>query len=286
MESAEMKDALTRVFNQVAADFDQSGIAYHRPIGERLVEFAGVRGGEHVLDVGTGRGAALFAAAPVIGASGRAVGIDLSESMVEHVRADARRLGFGAVEAYTMDGEDPDFPPESFDAILGSFSINMFPNGEEALKRYPALLRPEGRLAFTTPVFHADGLPTTFPDTAAEAFQKLFAKWREAGVPQQFVDRSNSWYADPDRLSITLQKAGFESVEIHHEPVTISVPSGRDWVRWTYTEGLRMFWERIAPDERKPFEDEIAAGMDASRGPDGMISYPHPVRYILATPAH
>jgi O-methyltransferase/aklanonic acid methyltransferase len=284
MEATEMKQALTQVFDKVAPDFDQTGIEYHRPIGRRLVEFASIKAGEHVLDVGTGRGAALFEAAAVTGEAGRAVGIDLSAAMIEHVRADAARLGLGFVEAHTMDGENPEFPAGSFDAILGSFSINMFPHALEALSRYPALLRPGGRLAFTTPVFHDDGLPTTFPATAAEAFQKLFAKWREAGVPQQFVDRSNSWYADPGRLTETLKKAGFDRVEIEHEPVVITVPSGEAWVRWTYTEGLRMFWELIPADERKPFEDEIVAGMNASRDADGTISYPHPVRYVLAEP--
>lgn len=283
MEPTEMKEALKQVFDRVAADFDQTGIEYHRPIGSRLSEFAGIREGEHVLDVGTGRGAALFPAAVKVGKTGRAVGIDLSTAMVEHVREDAGQLGIGWLEAYTMDGENPDFPPQSFDVIIGSFSINMFPNGDEALERYPALLKPNGRLAFTTPVFRDDGMPTTFPESATEAFTKLVAKWREAGVPQQFVDRSNSWYADPDRLAKTLRKAGFASVDFHLEPVTISVPSGREWVRWTYTEGLRMFWERIPADERKSFEDEIAEGLDASLGPDGMISYPHPVRYILAS---
>lgn len=283
MEPAEMKAALMQVFDRVAADFDQTGIEYHRPIGRRLVQFAGIRKGEHVLDVGTGRGAALFPAAERVGPTGRAVGIDLAAAMVEHVLQDARQLGIGWLEAYTMDGESPDFPAQSFDVIIGSFSINMFPNGEEALARYPALLGEKGRLAFTTPIFHGDGMPTTFPETAAEAFRKLVDKWRESGVPQQFVDRRNSWYGDPEKLAETLRKAGFATVEFHHEPVTISVPSGRDWIRWTYTEGLRMFWERIPADERKPLEDEIVLGMDASRGPDGMIRYPHPVRYILAS---
>jgi O-methyltransferase / aklanonic acid methyltransferase len=286
MEPTEMKEALMQVFDRVAPDFDQTGIEYHRPIGRRLAQFAGIREGEHILDVGTGRGAALFPAAELVGPGGRAVGIDLAPTMVDYVLQDARQHGIGWLEAYAMDGEYPNFPAHSFDAIIGSFSINMFPNGEEALKRYPALLRENGRLAFTTPIFHGDGMPTTFPQTAAGAFQKLVDKWREAGVPQQFVDRSSSWYGDPDRVAQTLRKAGFASVEFHHEPVTISVPSGRDWIRWTYTEGLRMFWERIPVDERKPFEDEIVLGMDASRGPDGMISYPHPVRYILATVGH
>ena len=283
MDSTELKKALTQVFDTVAPDFDQSDIAYHVPIGQQLVRVADIQSGERVLDVGTGRGAVLFAALDVVGPTGTVTGIDLSNGMVEHVRADALRLGHRNVAVHTMDGEEPDFPPGSFDAVLGSYSINMFPNAPVALRRYPELLAPGGRLAFTTPVFHEDGLPTAFPPTAAAAFHRLFEKWRAEGLPKQFLNQAESWYGTPERITETLRAAGFDSVRVEHHTVTVTVGSGADWVRWTYTEGLRMFWERIDAAERPALEAEIAAGMDAARDADGTISYPHPVCYVLAS---
>src|SRR5688572_5934529 len=76
-------DALTRKsetaarFNRMASDFDPQGAFAH--FGQRLVDVVGIEPGQRVLDVATGRGAVLFAAAERVGAAGKAIGIDLAE---------------------------------------------------------------------------------------------------------------------------------------------------------------------------------------------------------------
>ncbi|MFD2472403.1 class I SAM-dependent methyltransferase [Amycolatopsis silviterrae] len=283
MDREATKAGLTRVFDRIADDFDRSGIEFHRPAGRRLADYAELRRGETVLDVGCGRGAVTFPAATSVGDEGRVAAIDLSAAMVDHVTADGRRLGLANISAQVMDGESPDFPPGTFDVILGGFSIVMFLNAEDALRRYPPLLRSPGRLALSAPVFREDGMPSAFPPQAGDAFRRLFRKLLEAGMPRDFVDPQASWFGTPDGLASTVRRAGFRSVRMDAEPVRITMRTGWDWVRWTFAQGARLFWERISDAERLQLGDDVAAELETLRGTDGKITFPVPVRYVCAT---
>ena len=61
------------------------------PVAERLLKAAGAAPGDRVVDVGCGCGATTLAVARVTGASGRALGVDISAPMIERARESARR---------------------------------------------------------------------------------------------------------------------------------------------------------------------------------------------------
>ncbi|WP_256339245.1 methyltransferase domain-containing protein [Streptomyces sp. 2224.1] len=82
-------------------------------MGRRLVDLAAPRPGERLLDVGCGRGAALFPAARAVGPAGRVVGIDIADTMIEAARAEAARAGADNVELLVMDAERPRTPSRS-----------------------------------------------------------------------------------------------------------------------------------------------------------------------------
>jgi ubiquinone/menaquinone biosynthesis C-methylase UbiE len=80
--SAETSSALIRAFDEAAATYDAVGVEFFTPMGAELVRRAAIRPGEHVLDVGCGRGAVLLPAAHATGPGGRVTGIDLAPAMV------------------------------------------------------------------------------------------------------------------------------------------------------------------------------------------------------------
>jgi hypothetical protein len=83
-ESAETQKSRTQaVFNSLAPDYDVHGPGNFAHFGRRLVEVVGVEPGHQVLDVATGRGAVLFPAAQHAGSTGRVVGIDLADTMLQ-----------------------------------------------------------------------------------------------------------------------------------------------------------------------------------------------------------
>lgn len=95
-----------------------------------------------VLDIGTGTGFFAF----LLGERGhRVTGIDLTPEMIAEARRLGKALGIGA-EFYVMDGENPDFPPQSFDAIVTRKLTWTLPNLPQAYQRWHGLLKPGGIL--------------------------------------------------------------------------------------------------------------------------------------------
>ena len=72
------KRVIEGIFDGAAAEYDRTGPPIFARFGARLVELAGIGPGVRVLDVATGTGAALLAAARVASPTGRATGVDLS----------------------------------------------------------------------------------------------------------------------------------------------------------------------------------------------------------------
>ena len=135
-------------FNAVAADYDAGPGAFAH-FGRRLVDVAAIASGNRVLDVASGRGAVLFPAAEMVGASGDVIGIDLAEEMVRATNEDAARLGL-RVRVQLMDAEHLDFPDAAFDRVLCGFGIMFFPNQERALREFHRVLDPGGQPAVST----------------------------------------------------------------------------------------------------------------------------------------
>src|SRR4051812_3565408 len=99
------------LFNTVAPSYD-TGPGCFAHFGEILVKAADIQPGHRVLDIATGRGAALFPAIRAAG-SGEAIGVDLAEQMVKATTEEAAKRGLKA-QIIVMDGEQLDFPDESF----------------------------------------------------------------------------------------------------------------------------------------------------------------------------
>ncbi|SED73912.1 Methyltransferase domain-containing protein [Streptomyces sp. 2224.1] len=113
MDSTAYKSGVTNAFKNAADSYDRGGVGFFTPMGRRLVDLAAPRPGERLLDVGCGRGAALFPAARAVGPAGRVVGIDIADTMIEAARAEAARAGADNVELLVMDAERPRTPSRS-----------------------------------------------------------------------------------------------------------------------------------------------------------------------------
>jgi O-methyltransferase / aklanonic acid methyltransferase len=284
VDAARMKRELVAVFDRTAEEFDQGEVAFFGPMGRRLVELAGIKPGERVLDIGSGRGAVLFPAAEAVGVAGEVVGIDLAGEMVRHLRADIERRGVTNAGVRLMDGEAPDFPPGSFDAIVGSFSIVLLPNVTEALPRYRPLLRPGGRLAFSSPRFSADGTFTFLPRALYALFETLMESAAEQMKGNPFADPNDSWLSSSDRIRATLEAAGYSRVTVHEENSLMVARSGEEWLRWSKTTGMRIAYDLVPEAERPALESRIVGEIEALRTPDGTIEVPAPVSFVVAHP--
>ncbi|MCI4373316.1 MAG: methyltransferase domain-containing protein [Thermoplasmata archaeon] len=116
------------------------------PFRSELVARLAPQPGERILDLGTGPGEPAITIARLVGASGRVVGVDLSENMVSIAQRVAKARGLQNVQFQTMDCGQLTFPEGSFDAVVSSFGFQIFTDPEGAARGAHRVLRPEGRI--------------------------------------------------------------------------------------------------------------------------------------------
>src|SRR5690242_5059303 len=148
--TGDSKQRVATLFSLISEDYDQGEVEFFSKFATALVEFAELRTGERVLDVGCGRGAVTFPAAEAVGERGHVEAIDIAPGMVDLLASDLAQRGIVNVDVRVGDAEAPDVEAGSIDAVLASLVLFFLPDLGAALQAYRRALRPGGRLAFTT----------------------------------------------------------------------------------------------------------------------------------------
>jgi len=156
-----------RTYDDVAETYERVHAHRLAEVGRDLVEMLELADGARVLDVGTGTGVAAQAAADA-GAS--VVGIDESVAMLQVARRE--RLKVPVIAAHAI---DLPFGRGQFDVVLGSFVLAHFNKVETVLFDITRVLRPGGRIGFTT---WADGV---------DAYQRTWRELVESVVPRDLL---------------------------------------------------------------------------------------------------
>jgi ubiquinone/menaquinone biosynthesis C-methylase UbiE len=136
------------------ARWEATVAAWMKPATEAMLTLAGVDVGGCVLDLASGAGSQTLDAARRVGAQGSVVASDISETMLGHVRENARAAGLANVTTLAGAAEDLDVPVESFDAVICRLGLMLFVDPAKALAAVARTLRPAGKIAvvvFTTP---------------------------------------------------------------------------------------------------------------------------------------
>lgn len=149
-----MKDAVRSYYAERAegiADGETPSFGTGDPI-----ELARPRPGETVVDLGSGPGRDLLAAARAVGPSGRAIGVDMTPEMLGRARRTASDEGLGNVSVLAGDLEGLPLPCGVAEVVVSNCVINLTTDKERALREAYRVLAPGGRLAVLDTAFEAE----------------------------------------------------------------------------------------------------------------------------------
>ena len=251
------KEQITRLYNQVASGYGRVGPDLFAPFGRWLVASTHLSPGERVLDVATGRGAVLFAAVEEVGPAGFVVGIDLAERMIQELAADLHEMRITNAAVQQMDAEQLAFPSASFDAVLCSYALPLFPNVERAIAEFQRVLRPGGKIGVC--------VPSGRDERWLWYTQLVFAYHHTYQLSMQWVPR----ILDIVAVTHLLQEAGFVGLSTAIQDYEFVYATEQEWWEAQWRDAGRFPLENMPPEVLQQFKNEVFERLASMKQPDG-----------------
>jgi ubiquinone/menaquinone biosynthesis C-methylase UbiE len=213
--------------------------ALFTPWARSLLQRAAPQSGEQVLDLACGTGTVAQLVAPLVGAEGSVVGVDINPGMLAVAQGQPKPAG-AAVTWRQGDATALDLPDDFFDLVLCQQGLQFFADRAAAVREVRRMLKSGGRFVLNVwqssehqPVYNALG--------ESEA--------RHLNVPVAAVSTPSS-FGDPGALQTLLEEAGFTNVEVSQESIEVSFPSAERFVYFNLS-GAAAFLPQVWQDEAR-----------------------------------
>lgn len=196
------------VYNIMADDYTKLE-GYHADADLGLgcglpTEFAKIKAGDTVIDLGSGAGNDAFIARKIVGDNGKVLGIDFTDAMIQKARANAEKLNFNNVEFRLGDIDSMPVTANYADVIVSNCVLNLVPNKHKVISEIYRVLKP--------------GAHFSISDIVLEG--KLPAKWKE--VAELYAGCVSGAVQKEDYLQI-ISEAGFTNILLQKEK-EINIP--------------------------------------------------------------
>ncbi len=194
-------------------------------MNEVMMQAAGIKSNDRVLDAGCGVGGSSIFLASTTGCM--ATGITLSERQAMQAAENAVKNGVGnRVEFKVMDYAATDFPDASFDVFWGCESICYADDKEKLIQEAFRLLKPGGRLVL------ADGFVPAFENNEHPVIRNWLDGWQV------------NYLETPGRFQQWMTHAGFRNIE-YRDMSSQVFRSSRRLYRYHFLASLYLLWKKI-----------------------------------------
>jgi SAM-dependent methyltransferase len=143
----------TEVYNIMSDDYSTlSGYNADADLGLGCglpTQFARIKKGDVVIDLGSGAGNDCFVARAETGETGKVIGIDFTEAMISKARQNAETLGFHNVEFRQGDIEKMPVTAGVADVVISNCVLNLVPNKDGVFKEIYRVLKPKGHFSIS-----------------------------------------------------------------------------------------------------------------------------------------
>lgn len=263
---------VTAMFEDLAPDYDRSGVDFFVPIAAGLLQRVPPAADQRWLDVGCGPGAVLLPAAAGVGPGGRAVGIDVAAAMVDRARAAAGELGLPQVEAHVADATEP--PPGPFDTVVSSLVLFFLSDPVAALSAWRQVLVPGGRLGVTT---------FGRTDDRLLHIEDVLQPWVPAAMRDPRTVGDESPFVTDEGVEGLVAAAGYVDVRTDTFALPVRFSDADRWYAFSWSIVQRGMWRAVPEDRREEVRAEAARRFAAYADDDGSATFTIDVRCTLAT---
>lgn len=167
-------------------------------------QFAKIKKGDVVIDLGSGAGNDAFVARYEAGETGKVIGIDFTPAMIDKAKQNAEVRGFGNVEFRLGDIEQMPVSADTADVIVSNCVLNLVPDKDGVFKEIFRVLKPGGHFSISDIV-----LMGTLPTKLMEAAEMYAGCVAGATQKEEYVG--------------LIEKNGFENITIQKEKI-ITIP--------------------------------------------------------------
>lgn len=252
------KQAITQVFDLVATKYDNPSLRFFPACANKLVDYANINPKQKVLDIATGTGMVAMAAAQCLRGNGRVQAIDLSENMIYQAQSNLKRAGFDNVDFHVMDAEELEFKTNYFDVITCSYGLFFMPDMSAALKSWLRVLKPGGKLIFTS--------------FAPSAFKPLKDIFMGNLAEYEIVPPTPRWLqlAEEELCKNILTNNGFESPQVTQAQLGYHLPTFDNWWETIQSAGYRGLYELLPQEHRAEFKEKHQIEIEKITTEDGI----------------
>lgn len=128
-------------------------------------QFAGIKQGDTVIDLGSGAGNDCFVARHETGSEGKVIGIDFTPNMINKARVNAEKLGYNNVEFREGDIDKMPVNDNTADVIVSNCVLNLVPDKQKVIRDIYRVLKPGGHFSISDIVLVGD-LPEALREDA------------------------------------------------------------------------------------------------------------------------